>query len=81
MQNPKAFSFACAAESNDPASYNMSASDAYSAKTMTASITMMAVVLFAVVRHLIVPDVLISIIIGAVILVIVRKKAEPVSRT
>ena len=81
MQNLKAFSFACAAESNDPASYNMSASDAYFAKTLTAIITMMAVVLYAVVLHLIVPDVIISIIIGAIILVIVRKKAEPVSRT
>lgn len=59
----------------------MSAFDAYSAKTMTAIITMMAVVLYAVVLHLIVPDVIISIIIGAIILVIVRKKAEPVSRT
>ena len=81
MQNLKAFSFACAAESSDPASYNMSAFDAYSAKTMTAIITMMAVVLYTVIRHLIVPDVIISIIIGAIILVIVRKKAEPVSRT
>ena len=81
MQNPMAFSFACTAESYDPASYNMSAFDAYSAKTLTAIITMMAVVLFAVARHLIVPDVIISIIIGAIILVIVRKKAEPVSRT
>ena len=75
------FSYAYAAESCDPASDNMSASCAYSAKTMTAIITMMAVVLFAVARHLIVPDVLISIIIGAIILVIVRGKAEPVSRT
>lgn len=81
MQNLKAFSFASAAESNDPASYNMSASDAYSAKTLTAIMTMMAVVLFAAVRRLIVPDVIIAIIIGAIILVIVREKAEPVSRT
>ena len=48
---------------------------------MTAIITMMAVVLSAAVHPLIVPDVLISIIIGAIILVIVRGKAEPVSRT
>ena len=81
MQNQKAFSFAYAAESSDPASYNMSASDAYSAKTLTAIMTMMAVVLFTVIRHLIVPDVIIAIIIGAIILVIVREKAEPVSRT
>ena len=82
MQHPMKKAFAASAEfTNSDSSCASAASDAYFAKTLTAIITMMAVVLFAVVRHLIVPDVLISIIIGAVILVIVRKKAEPVSRT
>ncbi len=81
MQNQMNKSFAYAAESCDPASCNTSASDAYFAKTLTAIITMMAVVLFAAVRHIIALDILISIITGVIILVIVRGEAKPVSRT
>lgn len=66
----------CAAEDKRSASYNASASDAYLAKTMTAIIAMMAVVLFGVIRHLIILDVLISIISGLAILVIVRGKSQ-----
>ncbi len=75
-------SFKTSAEFTDSASsYAHAASDAYFAKTLTAIIAMMAVVLFAAVRDLVILDVLISIIIGGIILVIVREKAEPVSRT
>ena len=66
----------CAAEDMCSASYNASASDAYTAKTLTAIIAMMAVVLFGVIRHLIIMDVLISIISGLAILVIVRERSE-----
>ena len=82
MQHPMEKSFAASAEfTNSDSSCASAASDAYFAKTLTAIIAMMAVVLFAVVHRLIVPDVIIAIIIGAIILVIVRGKAEPVSRT
>lgn len=73
-------SFACKAGSECSVLYNMSASDAYFAKTLTAIIAMMAVVLFTVIRHLLVLGVLITIIIGGGILVIVRENAKPVSR-
>ena len=82
MQHPMEKSFAASAEfTNSDSSCASAASDAYIAKTLTAIIAMMAVVLFAVIRHLVILDILITIIIGAVILVIVRGKAEPVSRT
>ena len=82
MQHPMEKSFAASAEfTNSDSSCASAASDAYFAKTLTAIIAMMAVVLFAVIRHLVILDILITIMIGAVILVIVRGKAEPVSRT
>ena len=66
----------CAAEDKCSASYNASASDAYTATTLTAIIAMMAVVLFGVIRHLVIPAILISIICGLAILVIVRGRSE-----
>ena len=82
MQHPMKKAFAASAEfTNSDSSCASAASDAYFAKTLTAIITMMAVVLFAVISHLVIMDILISIIIGVIILVIVRGKAEPISRT
>ena len=82
MQDQMNKSFAASADFTGTASSCASAaSDAYFAKTLTAIIAMMAVVLFAAVRHVPALDILISIITGAIILVIVRGKAEPVSRT
>ena len=72
MQNPMECAFTYAAESNNSASWNMSAAfDAYFAKILTAIMIMMAVVLFAAVDHLPVLDILITGILG-VILIIVR---------
>ena len=81
MQSQMKNSFAYAAESCDPASYYMSDFDVYSAKTLTAIITMMAVIMFASVFPLLVLDIFISIISGIIILVTVRGKDKPVSRT
>ncbi len=77
MQRQMKYSFANAAESCDPASYNTSASDVYFTKILTAIIVMMAVILSVAVHPL---DILISIITGAVILVIVRSETGTVSR-
>ncbi len=80
MQNYSGAQFAYEAENNNSASCGMSAAPLYIPEVLTAIITMMAVVLYlSVVGHL-ASVILISIICGVIIL-IVRGKYQPVSRT
>ena len=81
MRNNDFYQDAAAAEYKGSASCAMSAADFQTIKTITAIVIMMAVLLFSSVCHVLPIDILISIILLGIILVIVRGKDKPVSRT
>ena len=81
MQEKNNQAFAFAAEFDPSASSFMSAYESHITLALTAIITQMAVLLFGSVFGLPIIDILISMIYGVIILVIVREKIKPVSRT
>ena len=81
MQDQNCQTFAFTAEFKPSAFSFMSAFDAHVTESLTAIIILMAVLLFGSVFGLPIIDILISMIYGVIILVIVRERIKPVSRT